>query len=689
MVKQDQANRSFSSDKDTVQPDNKKKHAAQSLRDKINSLDVFYKDLPKIGGNLDAEQFLKSRISEVTSLQSAIKATSAELQLPAFDGLPRFLRRRAASHNLHHLRARDRLKLSIKLASGKRIRKSLRKIKSAVLLDELKSQKAHVTWLATHKWHIKRMKMQNWWSYRLAAQPMYKSRVTNYRSFTKICLLHDSSYLGCLALTGDHSSILQLLGPMTDPRLPSVGAARHTQGRRVGQTHLYRKDAFPAELICPITYLWKPPRQGEQDVLWLWIHPACFDTVQKQLEHDRRQLPNAKVAIDDLRQQLARFDLTGPRSLAFLQAVLTPIPFSTNAQSWLDLHGLRSSGCLPMHCVLGLSVQDPRLQFPQKARAPQVIDSKRQADLCLDWPAEFPTSDLWYRSKRDESVATKATHLSLQERHQQEMLPGQKLTWTETDSKVPVVLMQRPGPSLGGIDAWTLVMPRAYAMDFWRSFVFVGARAGGLEDVRRMHLHCGVPSFPYDYPGTSAYEDMALRIQTEKERAWQRRPPAKRLNYAKLGIDSPFSIPFCQLASHPSVFPSPPRVDPCWSEQRWLEDVTKQSSRLGIMLSSSLSLGSLLIQVSVRAVHGGVFPVGARIYLGQMDQQKKPEDAHLIGFVTTGDYSFLTGQGQGIGLCTMDGLRKAWQLASSKRPVAWIQKTTSPYSHKATLHLIE
>lgn len=70
------------------------------------------------------------------------------------------------------------------------------------------------------------MKMENWWGYRLAAHPMYKSRRIIYRSFTKMALLHDASYQGCLQLDGARDSIIELLNKFTDPLLPSVGSVR-------------------------------------------------------------------------------------------------------------------------------------------------------------------------------------------------------------------------------------------------------------------------------------------------------------------------------------------------------------------------------------------------------------------------------------------------------------------------------
>lgn len=69
------------------------------------------------------------------------------------------------------------------------------------------------------------------------------------------------------------------------------------------------------------------------------------------------------VQIIDRRNELLRFDFTGPRSTALLQTILEPVDStSTNAQLWNDLNNLRSSSTLPPGCVLSLTVKDPRLK---------------------------------------------------------------------------------------------------------------------------------------------------------------------------------------------------------------------------------------------------------------------------------------------------------------------------------------
>ncbi|KAI8086552.1 NUC188 domain-containing protein [Halteromyces radiatus] len=704
---------------------------------KVKSLDKFHKDLPKIGGTIDADQFMAARIQEVNQMQSSIKQTSAVLKVPGFEFIPRFLRRRAASHLTYHLRARDRARLSAKLASGKIIQRNFRKIKSAVLMEELISRKNKVKWLGTHKWHIKRMKMENWWGYRLAAHPMYKSRRITYRSFTKMALLHDASYFGCLQLFGSQEKIVQLLNKLTDPLLPSVGSARFTKGIRVGHTFCYEQGGYPNQLICPVTFLWQPILStNDNATLWLWIHPSTFSTVQDQISKTATSmgLHDTQVRLQDLRHEFSRFELTGPRATTLLQAILDPVDESCpNAQVWRSLQHFRSGCCIPNGSVIGLTVQDPRLRFPQKPLPKSSMVSSESSfdttDLSSNWSEVICRSDIWNETIRHECTSSKVPEHKLLKRREMALLPGAKLPFTKDDSKIPILLIQRNGPlfdrpsqvsvaRVEHIEGWTLILPRAFALPFWRSLVFAGARTGGLYDIHNMHFDSGYSCFPYDYPTTKAFDDHQSVIGKTAKQKWERQPPAKRLNYSKLDIDSPFIIPFKQL-----LLPSASLTNDASNSknddynQTYGHGALLQNDKLVAMIMNSRNIGkesverqildlmissmttrgmvttakqqqpllleTMMVKTRVVSLHDGTLDSGARIYLVKdemvyqdyVTNQKNiksekpinplPED--LIGYVTTGRYSLLTGKGQGIGACSAFGLYQLQEIDSRQK----------------------
>lgn len=204
------------------------------------------------------------------------------------------------------------------------------------------------------------MKMTDIWGHRIAARPNTKSVRITYRSFTRLSIVHDASYMACIELVGHVDSIATVLNTLTDAGLPSVTSERYIKGNRMGTTNLYEYMAYPSNLICPISFLWKPQTK---DTVWLWIHPAAINEalcyIKKAIDETKME-----VQLNDLREELLRFELTGPRSTALLQAILDPVENkeSNGNQTWKDLHQLRSSCSLSPGSVLGLVVNDPRLR---------------------------------------------------------------------------------------------------------------------------------------------------------------------------------------------------------------------------------------------------------------------------------------------------------------------------------------
>ena len=85
-------------------------------------------------------------------------------------------------------------------------------------------------------------------------------------------------------------------------------------------------------------------------------------------------------------------------------------------------------------------------------------------------------------------------------------------------------------------------------MAFWMALVYRGARTGGLREAHACALEQGVPFFPDDWPDTSAGARHAKEMKEEGEAKYARYPPAKRPNYNKLGVSSPFGGAWAELA---------------------------------------------------------------------------------------------------------------------------------------------
>jgi ribonuclease P/MRP protein subunit POP1 len=77
-------------------------------------------------------------------------------------------------------------------------------------------------------------------------------------------------------------------------------------------------------------------------------------------------------------------------------------------------------------------------------------------------------------------------------------------------------------------------------MPFMSSLIFTGTRVGGQREVATQHFEAVAAHFPRDYPSTSTYEAYASQREGEEKAKWERTPPAKRVNFEKLGTRSPW-----------------------------------------------------------------------------------------------------------------------------------------------------
>ncbi|KAL9548705.1 hypothetical protein MBANPS3_005558 [Mucor bainieri] len=702
----------------------KRRERNKSVREigKHNKLDnKLADDIPKVSGPIEANRYALARIMEINDMQHAIKKASYALNELAFQSLPRGLRRRAASHNINRLPARLRAKAAKEAHSSapnaKLIRKKVKKIKTPrnTVEEFLRRQKSK-KWLETHMWHAKRMKMTDIWGYRIASRPNTKSVRITYRSFTRLSVAHDASYMACIELKGNQSDIVTVMDTLTDKGAPSVGSQRFIRGNRMGSTHLYEYKGYPAKLICPISFLWKP---ATHDTIWLWIHPSAINEALTFIHLAIKETHMADVQVNDLRNEILRFELTGPRSTALLQAILDPVP-DTNLGGgnavWRDLSQLRSSCSLSPGSVLGLLVQDPRLRFPQKVpprnNDVSIEEQRKIQELLTHWPADAADTAIWDKETRTALFDSRLSEYALNLRREQHMIPGTKLAATAEDSQIPLLLVQRGGPCFNTadvaqkplsshelIEGWTVLLPRGFGLAFWKSLTFAGARVAGYDDVRAMHFESGVPCFPHDYPGTRAFEVQRQLTKAAAEQVWSKRPPGKRVNFSKRGIAHPFESAFETLATAEPMQLEPAHnlaVRPHYSlisGERFVSSVlasTTGSDALGV-----LDLDDTLVKVRLKYIDRGKPAAHAMIYAMQQPHDYETCTYHLrhqsplvkskrklkelmeanaaeqqqiscdipptsqhIGYITNGDFSLSLGYGFGIGACTVAGLKK-------------------------------
>lgn len=113
------------------------------------------------------------------------------------------------------------------------------------------------------------------------------------------------------------------------------------------------------------------------------------------------------------------------------------------------------------------------------------------------------------------------------------------------DDTIPVLLIQRSVETSKSTDSqalhgWTLIIPAGWSMAFFSSLVFTNTRVAGQLERQTQAYEAGAPYFPRDYPFNQPYQTYASDREKREKEVWERKPPAKRVNYEKLGVENPW-----------------------------------------------------------------------------------------------------------------------------------------------------
>lgn len=324
----------------------------------------------------------------------------------------------------------------------------------------------------------------------------------------------------------------------------------------------------------------------------LAVHPLVSDQVMEAFRQ-------GEIPVSRSRGKYCIFDLEGSRSLETLGCIVS-LPFVRRRAGEGD-----GDECpaLPDSGAWMFSTADPRFAFPQKTSEPLPPCEDRFI---------VASSDLWDHARWEAALRERKSEHQLNIARAQHVIPGTRLLPTDEDPRMPVLLLARSHVGSSGRRAhgWTVVVPAGWGRCLWRSLIFAKARFGGLKEYALVQFEHGRPSFPIDFPtATAAFSSHVSELARQLESKWQRTPPAKRINHERLGISSPFYPNFSQF------FPA------------------------------AAAAAAALHRCRIEMVAGGVPQYNARIY--------RETSETLIGLVTTGGYSQMSGKGVAIGTCLL------------------------------------
>lgn len=333
-----------------------------------------------------------------------------------FQRLPRYLRRRAMSHNVHRIPAqyRNRAEKEMLKTYGpkaqdpavraeilrnklkpehKKIRRSRRYYRRpAHILRDTALRQRRFRWLPTHIWHAKRMFMGALWGLKIARRRTDRGLRASYRCGAFLCTAHDATYFACLQVDGPTqaavlSAVCQVAHPLSGSpryRTSTPGAAVHRTMGRAGVCVLHRRGEYPSGALCPAEFQWRPGCA----TLWLWVHPAakadvlaeleaaCNSTNEKESKNEKENTneKESKNEIDNEknehsrvevreRDDLLRFEVCGPRSSAVLHSVLRQGDVTAADAGTTALIGalpaLQSPDGFPAGTALALTIKTP------------------------------------------------------------------------------------------------------------------------------------------------------------------------------------------------------------------------------------------------------------------------------------------------------------------------------------------
>lgn len=169
--------------------------------------------------------------------------------------------------------------------------------------------------------------------------------------------------------------MLPVDGPAVDSHF-----ARFLNGARACDTHLYKRNSYPTNLIAAIRVLWRAlpapcidteedlsktsqaesglkakakgkakgkvptPDHGSTRTVWIWVHPTMYHEVTRELrlsiafaleavrDSEISDEPSATVEIADLRDQLNVFEITGPKASQVIRGVFKPVSEDNRAE---------------------------------------------------------------------------------------------------------------------------------------------------------------------------------------------------------------------------------------------------------------------------------------------------------------------------------------------------------------------
>ena len=255
--------------------------------------------------------------------------------------------------------------------------------------------------------------------------------------------------------------------------------------------------------------------------------------------------------------------------------------------------------------------------------------------------------------------------------------------------------------------------------------MYRGARVGGLKQLQQVDRELGLVHFLNDYPDAVSGQQWAEENRKVDLETYDKKPPAKRVNYEKLGTkDHAFSVPWLDLIRS---FTDNDRFYVLRSREvlKGLQRALVEGN-IELLPQVTIDIKSALIPVCVTAAPKGVPSSKAAICIPtsedldslradpkfggpsepihKVDSKKQKTDTSsnrgndsrgavkltrtVIGYVSEGDMSLSIGKGRGLGFVTFDGLKQLLSAQQEKGTKVLVRGITEMLYRFHTLEVI-
>lgn len=529
--------------------------------------------------NLDLQTFVEARMAELDHFLHVLNEKSEGKMTTKrnFQLLPKHMRRRAMSHNAHRIPSRIR-SAGKDLAQLKNPCRKSRRHYIKIMQDYTKRNLKSI-WLESHIWHAKRMKMVEKWGYKVASKCNDKGVRAAYRFSRDSAVVYDMSYKSCIRI---------------------CELERFQELFQVSLNGKFRKNVvlkWNQEFIGVVQAV----KVNESVVLI--IHPGCYTQIKNILSEEN-------LKFEDYKDQTSIFSIRGPRSTEMLGLALDIN--ETQKLELLKESGKFHNFKFPDGALISITLEK-KLFFSTNKEYEKLLTGKtiipdqpssHLLQVLFNWPDDLYNPEFWdsfdgnlkvlnhlpdkittrsarsrypgpWKKKENPGVELKSMNVEIDETQNKEAknleieenfmvldenceqqiegkiedkegahdsfnqfmeIDGDE---NKNESKNLSQALLIYNKSKHG-DGWDIILKAGDNNSVWRSFVYSGCKAVGLQEFKSISYEKSELFFPDDYPTCLAYENHSNDLAKVKVLEYFKKPSSKRMNFERISSPFPF-----------------------------------------------------------------------------------------------------------------------------------------------------